>query len=181
MQGAERNFEQEGRQGVRLPCRGGAGAGCQHVHLRRRLFSLGRQDQGSRDLPSTCSPQAEGNCATTVVHIVLVWQFQPHRRVVILAGGVGRSPFPPWGLGGLLRRRRYSIRPSRKLISKRKSGGGGARCDRENVGGLLQPLGSMTLDRAALWHTRGTRTRLFRWVWGQPRQINGGRLLQTRF
>ena len=32
----------------------------------------------------------------------------------------------------------------------------------------------MTLDRAALWHTRGTRTRLFRWVWGQPRQINGG-------
>ena len=96
----------------------------QHVHLRRRLFSLGRQDQGSRDLPSTCSLQAEGNCATTVVHIVLVvqLQFQPHRRVLLrAAGGVCRSPFPPWGLGGLLRRRRYSIRPSRKLISKRKA------------------------------------------------------------
>ena len=97
-------------------------AGWQHVHLRRRLFSLRRrQDQGSSDFPGTCSSQAEGNCATTVVHIVLVRQFQPHRRLVLRAGGVRRSPFPPWGLGGLLRRRRYSIRPSRKLISKGKA------------------------------------------------------------
>ena len=101
------------------------GAGWQHVHLRRRLFSLGRrQDQGSSNFPGTCSSQAEGNCATTTLHIVLVRQFHPlHRGVVLLllARRVRRSPFPPWGLGGLLRRRRYSIRPSRKLISKRKA------------------------------------------------------------
>ena len=123
MQEVEWNFDQEGRQGSGCHAEEEQdGAGWQHVHLRRRLFSLRRrQDQGSRDLPSTCSPQAEGNCTTTVVHIVLVRQFQPHRRLVLRAGGVRRSPFPPWGLGGLLRRRRYSIRPSRKLISKRKA------------------------------------------------------------
>ena len=60
--------------------------------------------------------------------------------------------------------------------NEKRGGGGGGRCDRERM--LVPPTnsgrGSMTLDRAALCHTRGTRTRLFRWVWGQPRQINGG-------
>ena len=139
---------------VRLPCRRSRRRSSQHVHLRRRLLSLGgRQDQGSRDLPSTCSSQAEGNCATTVVHIVLVRQFQPHRRLVLRAGGVRRSPFPPWGLGGLLRRRRYSIRPSRKLISKRNAAAAAQDATERMLVGSSNHLGSMTLDRR-LWHTR---------------------------
>ena len=125
MQGTERNYAQEGsRQGSGCHAEEDR-AGWQHVHLRRRLFSLGRrQDQGSSNFPSTCSPKANGDCTTTALHIVLVRQFHPlHRGVVLLllARRVRRSPFPPWGLGGLLRRRRYSIRPSRKLISKRKA------------------------------------------------------------
>ena len=124
--GSEQNFAQGSRQGSGCHAEEEEdGAGWQHVHLRRRLFSLRRrQDQGSSNFPGTCSSQAEGNCATTTLHIILVRQFHPlYRRVVLLllARRVRRSPFPPWGLGGLLRRRRYSIRPSRKLISKRKA------------------------------------------------------------
>ena len=170
--GAERNFEEECRQGVRLPCRGGAGAG-QYVHLRRWLFSLRRQDQGSRNLPSTCSPQAEGNCAPTVLHIVLVRQVQPHRRVVVLAGGVGRSPFPPWGLGGLLRRRRYNIRPSRKLISKRKAAAAAAQDATERMlVGSSNHWGQWLWSGGVVAHT--ARTRLYWWVWGHHRMKRGG-------
>ena len=116
------NFEQ-GRQGSSFHAEEENGA-ANMFHLCRRIFSLvirRRQDQGSRDLFSgTCGLQAEGNCATAVVDIVLlVRQFRP--RVLLRARRVRRSPFPPWGLGGLLRRRRYNIRPSRKLISKRKA------------------------------------------------------------
>ena len=152
MHGAERNFSHEGNGSG---CHAGGGAG-QQVHLRGGLLSFRRQDQCPRGLLSTCSLQAEGNCTTTVVHILLVRHFQAHRRVVVLllARGVGRSPFPPWGLGGLLRRRRYSIPQSRKLISKRKSAA--AAQDATNVGcELLQPSGSMTLvERRTEAHTR---------------------------
>ena len=97
MHGAERNFSHEGNGSG---CHAGGGAG-QQVHLRGGLLSFRRQDQCPRGLLSTCSLQAEGNCTTTVVHILLVRHFQAHRRVVVLllARGVGRSPFPPWGLG----------------------------------------------------------------------------------
>ena len=157
--------------GVRLPCRGGAGAG-QYVHLRRWLFSLRRQDQGSRNLPSTCSPQAEGNRAPTVVHIVLVRQVQPHRRVVLLAGGVGRSPFPPWGLGGLLRRRRYNIRPSRKLISKRKAAAAAQDATERMLVGSSNHWGQWLWSGGVVAHT--ARTRLYWWVWGHHRMKRGG-------
>ena len=149
MHGAERNFSHEGNGSG---CHAGGGAG-QQVHLRRGLLSLRRQDQCPRGLLSTCSLQAEGNCTTTVVHIVLVRQLQPHRRVVLRAGGVRRSPFPSWGLGGLLRRRRYSIRPSRKLISKRNAAAAAQDATERMLVGSSNHLGSMTLDRR-LWHTR---------------------------